>query len=89
MLLEKLYGVAAPGRVVSLLGDSSYILYLIHPFIVYGIIRLLLPPVSDMSTTVIGLIIFFLLTIATIMAVIMHVILKRPVLSVLRRWTTN
>ena len=89
VLLETLYGVALRGRVVSLLGDSSYILYLIHPFIVYGVIRLLLPPASDMSTTVIGLTIVFLLTIATIVAVIMHVTLERPILSVLRRWTTT
>jgi len=89
VLLETVYGVALRGKVVSLLAESSYILYLFHPFVVYGFIRLLLPPASDMSMTVIGLTIVFLLTIATIVAVIMHVILERPILSALRRWTTS
>lgn len=89
VLLETLYDVAARGRVISLLGESSYFIYLFHPFIIYGFIRLLLPPASDMSTMVIGVTIVFLLTIATSVAVIMHVILERPILSLLRRWITS
>ena len=41
LTLECAYGDSARSPIVSLLGDASYVLYLIHPYIVYGLLRTL------------------------------------------------
>jgi exopolysaccharide production protein ExoZ len=83
VLLEKRGRMAATQSWVVLLGDSSYVLYLIHPYIVYGIIRLFLTP-SKMSVPALALAIVGLPLIATIAAIGIHLGVERPVTALLR-----
>lgn len=83
VLLEKHYGVAATDKRVVLLGDSSYVLYLLHPYILYGAIRLMLNP-STMGVPALASWIVALVLAASLAAVGVHVVLERPILAYLR-----
>ncbi len=39
LLLERIYGLASKNRLIYLLGESSYIVYLVHPYIVFTVLR--------------------------------------------------
>lgn len=83
--LERDLGMRARGRVVGIMGESSYVLYLVHPFIIYGAIRLLYPDAGsapELHRWVLG---FLLLTTAIVIAALLHLVVERPVLKRLRR----
>lgn len=85
LLLERLCGVRTTSKAIFLLGESSYVLYLVHPYVVYGLIRTLLGdqrPQSAIGTA--GLVVGLLL-ISTLLAVVIHVALETPVMAHLRR----
>lgn len=83
VLLEKHYGVATTDKRVALLGDSSYVLYLLHPYILYGVIRLMLNPYTMGVPALVSWIIALML-VACLAAIGVHVVLERPILSYLR-----
>jgi peptidoglycan/LPS O-acetylase OafA/YrhL len=83
VLLEKQHGIAATNSLVLLLGDSSYALYLIHPYILFGAIRLFLDP-SKMGAPELGLAIIGLMSGAALAAIAVHVVVERPILAYLR-----
>jgi exopolysaccharide production protein ExoZ len=83
VLLEKRGRMAARHSWVVLLGDSSYVLYLVHPYIVYGIIRLFLTP-AKMSVPALALAIVGLPLIAMVAAIGIHLGVERPVTALLR-----
>lgn len=85
ILLERTFGRRVERRFVLLLGDASYVLYLTHPYVVYGIIRIVLVRFS-MGTITTSFAIVGLLAVATAIAVAIHVWFERPVMAVLRRW---
>ena len=39
ILVEKLYNIQAKNKLSCLLGEASYILYVIHPYVIYGVLR--------------------------------------------------
>ena len=41
LLLERIYNISSKNRVLYLLGESSYIIYLVHPYIVFTVLRAL------------------------------------------------
>ena len=43
LVLERVYGVRAQSKLAFLIGESSYILYLIHPYVIYGLLRTVVP----------------------------------------------
>ena len=47
--------MSAKNGPVLLLGEASYILYLIHPYVVYGVLRLIVGPVTGFSPFGLGL----------------------------------
>jgi peptidoglycan/LPS O-acetylase OafA/YrhL len=84
-LLERVYGVHVRSKAVHLIGESSYILYLIHPYVIYGLLRTALP-----RSAVIGAPAAFALAVALVLlsaltAVAVHVWLEAPALHALRR----
>jgi exopolysaccharide production protein ExoZ len=83
VLLEKKYEVAATDKRIVLLGDSSYVLYLLHPYILYGAIRLMLNP-STMGVPGLASWIIALMLVASLTAIGVHLVLERPTLSYLR-----
>jgi peptidoglycan/LPS O-acetylase OafA/YrhL len=83
ILLETRYGLTTKKRFITLLGDASYVLYLIHPYVLYGLIRLFLNP-SAMGPVAMASAVVILPVIATAIAVAIHVYLEKPVLEFLR-----
>src|SRR5207237_1041638 len=41
LLLERIYGLATKNKLIYLLGEASYIIYLVHPYIVFTVLRVL------------------------------------------------
>jgi exopolysaccharide production protein ExoZ len=85
ILIEKLYDVKATNKLIFLLGESSYILYLIHPYILYGVLRLFVGRTSDLGPTTIGLLTLALLLLPSIAALVIHMWFEKPTMSYLRR----
>jgi exopolysaccharide production protein ExoZ len=84
ILLERRYKIAATNKYILLLGDSSYVLYLIHPYVLYGVIRLFLDP-PKMGWLASAVAIVALMLAAALAAIGVHVAIERPVLAYLRR----
>lgn len=85
ILVEKVFRVAARNRSVFVLGESSYILYLIHPYIVYGVIRLFIGSVASWNPLAVGLLVVALLALPSIVSVAIHLWFEKPVMDALRR----
>lgn len=84
VLVERIYGVFTRNRLVHLLGESSYIIYLIHPYIVYAVLRVFLKGVVlDATSTV--LLVVGLLALTSAVATSLHLWFEKPVMSALRR----
>jgi exopolysaccharide production protein ExoZ len=83
ILLERQYGITTKRRWAIVLGDASYVLYLIHPYVLYGLIRIFLNP-AKMGLVANALAIVALPAAATIVAVGIHLAFECPVLAWLR-----
>jgi peptidoglycan/LPS O-acetylase OafA/YrhL len=85
LLLERVFGVSARSNIIVLVGESSYILYLIHPYVIYGLLRTTLPGQRSLPLPeAIGLVIALLL-VSTAAAIAIHLWFEKPVLASLRR----
>ena len=72
-------------RAVYLVGEASYILYLIHPYIVYGLLRTVFHHADGYGiATIVGLIVL-LLAVATAIAVAIHLVFEKPLMEALRK----
>jgi exopolysaccharide production protein ExoZ len=87
VVIEQKYRISLATKWLVLLGDASYVLYLTHPFVVYGAIRLCMRPLPTGSTTI-ALATLGLMLLAIIAAITIHVILESPILDLLRRRLT-
>ncbi len=85
ILIEKLYNVQARNKLIFLLGEASYILYLIHPYVIYGVLRLVVGPTSGLGPVPIGLLVLALLVLPSAAALAIHVWFEKPTMSYLRR----
>ena len=84
LLLERLYGVATNNRLIYLLGESSYIIYLVHPYIVFTVLRVVVPGGSAMSSPMLVVLIAALLALTSAIAIAIHVWFEKPVMAYLR-----
>jgi peptidoglycan/LPS O-acetylase OafA/YrhL len=84
-LLERVYGVRAKSRAMQLLGESSYVLYLIHPYIIYGVLRSVLPRSAILAAPVAFALVIALMGLSTLVAASAHAYLEVPVIRALRR----
>ena len=85
ILIETIYGERANNKLVFLVGESSYILYLIHPYIIYGILRLIVRPKMGLNVSTVAAIVPCLMVLATVIAVLIHVWFEKPLMRFLRR----
>ena len=85
ILIERLYRVVIDNKIVFLVGESSYILYLVHPYVIYGILRTLVRHPENLGALSTAALILALLAIASIVAVAIHLLFERPVMDFLRR----
>jgi len=83
LLLERIYGLTTRNRAIYLLGESSYILYLIHPYIIYTALRVLRGDAELGTTMTIGLILG-LFALAGIVSVAIHLWFEKPMMAYLR-----
>jgi exopolysaccharide production protein ExoZ len=84
LLLERVFGVSFRSKGLFLVGESSYILYLIHPYVVYGVLRTVLRGTHLVALPAIVGLIIALLAISTVAAIAIHVWLERPCMAWLR-----
>jgi peptidoglycan/LPS O-acetylase OafA/YrhL len=85
ILIEKLYSIQAKNTLVFLLGEASYILYLIHPYVIYGVLRLFVGPTSGLGPVTIGLLVLALMALPSAAALVIHLWFEKPIMSYLRR----
>jgi peptidoglycan/LPS O-acetylase OafA/YrhL len=84
ILLERLYDLKVTNRAAVAIGDASYVLYLVHAYIVFGVIRLVIrsrhfsDPVGQLAT--IGL-----MAVSAIIAILVYRYFEQPILRFLKR----
>jgi exopolysaccharide production protein ExoZ len=85
ILVERIYGFRVNSRLLFLLGESSYILYLIHPYVVFGILRTLFKGEQTFGTAETMGIIVLLMVASSAFAICIHLAVEKPVMAFLRR----
>jgi exopolysaccharide production protein ExoZ len=85
ILLERVYGVSVSNRLLFQLGESSYILYLIHPYIIFGVLRALIRLDHEPSAFESSIIVVSLIAVSSAIAIAIHLFFERPVMNYLRR----
>ena len=85
LLLERVYSMSAESKIVFLIGESSYILYLIHPYVIYGLLRTTGWHAGNLTLpATVGLVVV-LVAVSTGAAIAIHVWFEKPVMARLRR----
>lgn len=84
LLLERIFGVASRSRLAWLLGEASYVIYLIHPYIVFGVLRLAVPDAAQLSMPTIVAVIAGLITLTSGIGIALHLLFEKPVMAFLR-----
>lgn len=84
ILLERIYRIRINSRTIFLLGESSYILYLIHPYIVFGLLRTVLRGAPGGPLTTITIIVA-LMIVSSAIAIAIHLYFERPIMKFLRK----
>jgi exopolysaccharide production protein ExoZ len=85
VLLERIHDVKITNRWVILAGDASYVLYLIHAYVVFGILRLVVRS-HRMSELEGQLMTVALIAVATLAAIAIYRFYEQPILRLLKRW---
>jgi exopolysaccharide production protein ExoZ len=84
LLLERLYGLTTKNRLVYLLGEASYIIYLVHPYIIFSVLRVLVKNADAQPAPVLVLLIFGLLALTSVISIAIHLLFEKPVMAYLR-----
>jgi peptidoglycan/LPS O-acetylase OafA/YrhL len=84
LLLERIFDVTIKTRFLFLLSESSYIVYLIHTYIVFGVLRVLVKDADRLSAPAIAVLVLGLLALVSGIAVLIHLLFEKPVMAFLR-----
>jgi peptidoglycan/LPS O-acetylase OafA/YrhL len=84
-ILERIYEIRTGSNIVFTIGESSYILYLIHPYVIYGLLRTTITNRGALSWPATTALVIALLVLSTVTATAIHMWLEKPVLVALRR----
>lgn len=84
LLLERVYGVATKNKLIVLLGEASYIVYLIHPYIIFSVLRVFVHDPQSLSTPALGALIVGLLALTSALSIAAHLWLEKPLMRSLR-----
>jgi len=84
VLLEQVHGKRVTHRVPILVGDASYVLYLLHAYVVFGVIRLVIGhrTFGEVSGQALSLV---LVAISLAVAVVVYVYFEQPMLKRLKK----
>jgi len=83
LLLERIYGVTTRNPAVYLLGEASYIIYLVHPYIVFAVLRMAVKD-RELSLPVTVSLIAGLIALVSCVSVAIHLAFEKPVMAFLR-----
>ncbi|HEX7842842.1 MAG TPA: acyltransferase [Kofleriaceae bacterium] len=84
LLLERVFGLSTRNRVIYLLGEASYIIYLVHPYIIFTVLRKVFPHASALPSPALAVLIVGLLALTSVIAIAIHVWFEKPVMAFLR-----
>jgi peptidoglycan/LPS O-acetylase OafA/YrhL len=84
VLLERVHDIKVTNRWVILAGDASYAMYLIHAYVVFGILRVVLGD-HRMSELAGQLAAIGLMLASTLAAIVIHRLYEQPILRMLKR----
>lgn len=84
ILLERIYRLTINSRILFLLGEASYILYLIHPYVVFGMLRTVWRGYHPGLPATIAIIVI-LMSVSSAIAIAIHLVFEKPVMRFLRR----
>ncbi|AKU98431.1 Exopolysaccharide production protein ExoZ [Labilithrix luteola] len=84
LLLERIYGLETNNRLIHLLGESSYIIYLVHPYVVFTVLRVVVKDAGSYSPPALCVLIVGLLAFTSAIAIGIHVWFEKPVMAFLR-----
>ena len=84
LLLERVYGVATKNKLIVLLGEASYIVYLIHPYIVFTVLRVFVHDPQSLSTPALVALIAGLLALTSAVSIAAHLWFEKPLMASLR-----
>jgi exopolysaccharide production protein ExoZ len=84
LLLERLFGMTTRSRVIYLLGEASYIIYLVHPYIVFSVLRLAVKDADALSSPILFALVVGLLALTSVISIAIHVLFEKPVMAFLR-----
>ncbi|MEO8553468.1 MAG: acyltransferase [Kofleriaceae bacterium] len=88
LLVEKHYRVTTQNKTMFLVGEASYIIYLIHPYIIYTVLRKVIGH-RELGTAAIIPLIIVLLAVTSAVAVLIHLYFEKPLMGFLRRKLTH
>ena len=89
LLLERLWGITSKNRLIYLLGESSYIIYLVHPYIVFAVLRVAVKHAGSLPSAALALLIVGLLALTCAISVAIHLWFEKPVMAFLRARLTG
>jgi exopolysaccharide production protein ExoZ len=84
LVLERVYGLASRNRLIYLLGEASYIIYLVHPYVVFTVLRVVVKNAGGLSSPVLAALIIGLLALVSVISIAIHVMFEKPVMAYLR-----
>ena len=84
LLLERVFGLATKNKLIYLLGESSYIIYLVHPYIIFTFLRVVTRGADAWSPPALAVLIVGLLALTSAISIAIHVWFEKPVMAFLR-----
>ena len=84
LLLERVFGLATKNKLIYLLGEASYIIYLVHPYIIFTVLRVVAKGAAAWSSPAIAVLILALLALVSAISIAIHVWFEKPVMGFLR-----
>ena len=84
LVLERVFGLATKNKLIYLLGEASYIIYLVHPYIIFTVLRVVARGAAAWSSPALAVLILALLALVSAISIAIHVWFEKPVMAFLR-----
>lgn len=85
VIVERIYGLRFANFISRELGDASYILYLTHPYVIYGVTRVLLVHLLPVASGQTWLLVVAVLLLVSAISIAISELLEKPVIARLRK----
>jgi exopolysaccharide production protein ExoZ len=85
VVLERRYDFFSDNKALLVLGEASYVLYLLHPYVVFGVLRVFARGATQWPPAAQWLLVVVLMALAAGVSILVHLYFERPVMALLRR----